>query len=405
MPRRSGKTALVETVEVQRAITYPGHQIYYTAQKYGAAHSAWLQLTKQIEDSPALTTHVTNRVTTFGAASLDLANGSRIRPFTPSVDGLDGKDADLVILDEAFEWDQTKASLLMASVGPTQLNRPNAQLWIVSTAGHSGSLWFRDWVERGRHSLTEPHPSIAFLEWSMDPTGDPDDPDEWTKFHPGLTSGLTDIEAMQAQRAKHTRPEWLRGYCNTWVDAVLEPVVSLDDYDACEYTDPIPPLDTIHLAIDVAYDDSAATIAAAWTLDNGTPSVAIVQRGPGTDWVAPTLTNLTQRGAPQPLADPTGPTITLISTLATAGLTPTTTTARDIAGATQDLISMTKSRSWHHTPSPDLRDALAIAATRRIAGTPALDPSHSPRPIDAARAVAIALHATMTAHPSPLQVF
>ena len=61
--------------------------------------------------------------------------------------GAHGYSLDLAIVDEAWAL---KDYRVPGAITPTQIARPDPQLWVVSTAGTSDSLWLRELVEAGR---------------------------------------------------------------------------------------------------------------------------------------------------------------------------------------------------------------------------------------------------------------
>lgn len=406
MPRRAGKTVAVEAIQLQRSIMIPGHSTWYTAQTGADAYTAWRGLGEVIEDSPQIFREIKSwppRLSN-GSAEIAFRNRSTIHPFTPSAKALDGKNADLVVIDEAFAQSEARGSLLMQSVGPTQLNRPNSQLWIISVAGYHESTWLKGWIERGRAAVADPETQIAYFEWSMPPGGDPDDPSTWAGFHPGYAAGLTNLAGMRAARAKHTRAEWLREYCNVWSAARADPIVDLTGWDACADKHLAPPTGTSWTAaFDVAADDSTATIAAGWR-DGDTPALAIIEHGPGADWLAGSLAQLDAAGIPI-IADPTGPTAVALDALPD-GLASRVRRIRanEYMTACQCLITRSHTRTFRHIPSAELRAALEVAAGRTLHGTTVLDAARSPAPIDAARAAALALNAA-SQQPIELQVW
>lgn len=406
MPRRAGKTVAVEAIELQRSIMYPGHSTWYTAQTGADAYTAWKGLASIIEDSPNILRETASwppRMSN-GSAEITFRNRSTIHPFTPGPKALDGKNADLVIIDEAFAQSEARGSLLMQSVGPTQLNRPQSQLWIISVAGYHESTWLKSWVERGRVAVGDPAAQVAYLEWSMTPGDDPEDPEVWAAFHSGFAAGLTTLAGMRAARAKHTLAEWRREYCNVWSDARADPIVDLAGWDdTTDDTLAIPSPESLTVALDVAADDSAATIAAGWR-DGDTPAVGIVEHGRGTDWLAGSLAALDAAGATI-IADPTGPTAVALDALPD-GLSQRVRRvhAGEYATACQCLITRARTRALVHLPSDVARTALEIAAGRTIRGTTVLDAPRSPGPICAARAVALALNAA-SQQPASIQVW
>lgn len=404
-PRRIGKSVVLDALMVTRSVMYKGHQSYFTMQTADDAWSALTKLAKVLEDSPMLYPQIESIRYAHGGAAINFRNGSKIGTFTPSEKALDSNDADLVVIDEAFALKETTGSLLMQSVAPTLLNRPRGQLVILSAAGHAGSTWFKTWVDKGRAAAGDPKTDLGFIEWSMNPDADANDPDEWIKFHPGYAYGLTDLAGMKAARARcTTQDEWLRSYCNLWQSGQgKDPIVDLGMWDKLARADvPTPDARDMHFAFDVANDDSAATIAVAWRLEDGRPYGEIVHRAPGSDWLAEALDSLAAR---KYLADATG------ATLAAIGRLPEETARRvkkvsipEFMAACQNVISRTRTATLAHAGQTSLRDALAVAAPTISRGTMGFSADRSPAPIDAARAFALAIGAALTRPKAPLVI-
>lgn len=414
VPRQCGKSVLVDVLHLERAIYQPGYLGRMTAQTGKDARDLWAEIAdaatghaQSTHPGPGLSPLIRRVYRSAADSRLALANGSSIAPFPPGPEGLDGKHSDTITIDEAMAHSSAAGSALMGSAGPTQTTRPWRQTLIISTAGHAGSAWFRDMVDMGRRAATDQTSRVAYLEWSLDPEAglDPMDPATWPTYHPGI-GHVTDADAISTFAETMPRGEFLRAFANQWVAVADQTVIPMDAYDAAEHLDPIPDdRGRVALALDVADDDSAATIAAGWMTPDGIPAVAIVERAPGTAWLAGTLDALTAAGHPAPIADPSGPTVTLIDSLAAAGHPITRATGRFTAEASQALISRTAAGTWRHAPAPELRAALEAATTRRAVGMSVLDPRTSAGPIDAARAAVLALNAAATTTPREAQVF
>lgn len=405
-PRRIGKSVVLDALMTQRSIMYPGYQSYLTMQTSEDAWNALMKLAKVLEDSGSyFADEITDVRKSHGGAAIMFRNGSKIGTFTPSDKALDGQDADLVVIDEAFSIRESTGTLLMQSVAPTLLNRPRSQMVILSAAGHAGSAWFNSWVDRGRAAASDPGSALGFIEWSMNPEADPNDPVEWARFHPGYAYGLTDLASMKAARARcSTEAEWLRSYCNLRQEKeIKDPVVDLEKFDELGLENvATPPRGDMFFAFDVAFDDSASTIAAAWILPDGRPYGEIVKRAPGSAWIAEALDQL---DAPAYLADATGATSVAIRKMPerlARRIKPVTT--RDYMTACQQVISRVRTGDLAHSGQRSIRDALAVAARANSRGMTGFSADRSPAPIDAARAFAIALNAATARPKAPLVI-
>lgn len=397
MPRRSGKTVLIEAIMTQRALKDPGQAIYYTAQRASDAQAAWGELVETLRNSPGLNPYIDKVYRSKGASLLKFSGsedkpiGSTIAPFTPNASALDGKNASLVVIDEAFSLDEVKGEELMQSVSPTLTNVDNAQLWIISTAGYSDSTWLKGWIDSAAACLNDPNAPYALFDWGMCEGGDPDSPEEWAKFHPGLTSGLTTVEGLQAAHARaRTREEWLRGYCNTWSINAAAPLLDLENWQTLSAEAPLPgDRAKIRYGLGVAAGAARASIAAAWR-HNGKPYVTIVKDAPGTDWIAPTLEAL---GNPKITAWDAGPCRVILDQLpARMQNRIKRVNSHEQGAAVQTLITLADNKDLAHANSAALNQALSDAAPKQFGEGTGLDAKKSRGPVSAVRAAALAVH-------------
>ena len=142
VPRQQGKTTMNLVLTLHRALSREKQTIKYTAQHGAAAR------TKLIDDwLPALTKspfarYFTPRLTS-GHEALHFTNGSSLGLVATTQKSGHGSTIDLAICDEAFAYPDARVE---QAVRPAMVTRPDAQLWIVSTAGTpalSSYLWRR----------------------------------------------------------------------------------------------------------------------------------------------------------------------------------------------------------------------------------------------------------------------
>ena len=143
VPRQSGKTALMRAVAADRILSYRDHIVQMTAQTGKDARKRWDQICKALD--------VDNHPTQFeayrskGSECLTYRRtGSRLMPFAPTPKSIHGDSLNLVMIDEAWAFDEESGDALIAAVNPTFATVLDNQLWIVSTkrvpqpAHHSG---------------------------------------------------------------------------------------------------------------------------------------------------------------------------------------------------------------------------------------------------------------------------
>ena len=226
VPRQAGKTTLVSTIAVHRALTRPRARIFMTAQTGKDARARWKDLADRVLDSP-LADHAA-ALRGAGTESLTFPNRSVIRPFAPVRTALHGESPPLVVIDEAWAFDAARGEDLMGAIRPAQITLPSRQLWLISTAGTDESAFLREWVEVGRAAVDDPSSGVAYFEWSADDELDAYDPETWA-FHPALGHTI-DVGDLAAEAERATRGTFERAYLNRWT-VTGETIIDLDVFD------------------------------------------------------------------------------------------------------------------------------------------------------------------------------
>lgn len=402
VPRQSGKTVLMRAVMAQRTLRYPGFQAFYTAQSGKDAKERWMDLADAVDKTCPSLVRIKRGA---GAECVEWVNGhGQVRTFAPTRTALHGYTPELVMLDEAFAFEQELGDSLMAAIIPAQSTLSERQLWIVSTAGTAESTWLRDWVDRGREAVGDPLSAVAYFEWSAEPGLDLANPASFPLFHPAV--GYTqDAETLVAARETMSLAEYERAFGNRWIEARSQIVIPTEHVTATINRDQAPPEDMrdVTLAYDVAPDRSAAAIWAAWTDHQGVHLRPYLAK-PGAAWVIDAITDAADRLGVQSIwADDGGATRSVTDLLASTSAAHAihTLKARDFATATGDLIDAITSRTVDHDGDPDLLRGLGGAALRRLGEADAWSRRESTGPIHAVVAATVAYHAHTHAPTAP----
>ena len=133
VPRQAGKTTLLLAVMVWRALHEPGARIVYTAQDGQAARKKWRDDQVPALDRSSLRGMYDVRYSN-GDESIRWRNGSLHEVISPTDRAGHGRQIDLAVVDEAFEF---KDHRLDQGFSPAMITRPQPQMWIISTAGHA----------------------------------------------------------------------------------------------------------------------------------------------------------------------------------------------------------------------------------------------------------------------------
>jgi len=321
--------------------------------------------------------------------------------------------ADAVYYDEAMILSDEQVSASM----PTMSAVPNPQMWYTASAGMPDSVQLARVRSRG---IAGNDPTLCFLEWSCEfcPELCPDygkarcrhghdrrdDIHAWARANPGMNIRISD-EHIARELIKMDPDGFDRerlGIGDWPLDEEAWSVISEHKWNACEVSD-----EKLHrpkrfcVSVDIAPDQSAATIAIAGLIDGvarevkdattGTVEqvpVVSVQIGndgqwddhrAGVAWIVPRLLQL-KRNTGTRLAkiviDPIGPGSEIITALEAAGLSskkqmnrePVVEICqlRDVAQAHAQFVRGVADRTIAHRGQGDLRKAVAAGVRRDV---------------------------------------
>lgn len=357
VPRQAGKTTLLLAVMVWRALHEPGARIVYTAQDGQAARKKWRDDQVPALDRSSLRGMYDVRYSN-GDESIRWRNGSLHEVISPTDRAGHGRQIDLAVVDEAFEF---KDHRLDQGFSPAMITRPQPQMWIISTAGHADSTYLKSKVERGRDAARDGVTSgLAYFEWSAEQDADPSDPATWASCIPSLGHTVT-ADAIAAEQASMEPAEFERAYLNRWTQAAFASKIPNRSWEACAH-DVSPSTDDVVFAVDVAPDRGMASIVVC----DGTV-FELADRRPGTEWVVSRCIELADRYNPVAFVmDAAGPASTFVPDLEAAGLRVETTGPRQMAAACGRFYDAVVNRRVRHTDQVDMTTAVAGAATRKL---------------------------------------
>jgi hypothetical protein len=372
VPRQSGKTRLVLSVCVDRALSQEGVRCWYTAQHRKDAVYRWRDLVRLLRGSPLRErrTHAGHKDTepwdyrvraAAGDSEIEFANGSSIAVFAPVEDSLHGSVTDLVVLDEARFFDPFQGDGLLAAALPTQATR-DGQVWITSTAGGPDSLFLARQVEAARASVDRPDGRIGVAEWGIDPDVPPGGLLEavWAA-HPsaGLPGGpVRDALAVAAEQM----PGWqfAHEYGNRWRTEAEARVLPPGAWEQCRQTEPLAP-GRPTFAVDVPPDRSESTIVAC--VDG---VLEVVDHVP-TVTVAARVVELVEAWDPVCVAvDAAGPAGTVAEQLRPVFDRLVVTSTRELQVACAGFYDAVHAGTVRHRPSLLLDQAAALAVKRPV---------------------------------------
>lgn len=306
VPRQSGKTTLLLSLMVQRALGFSGRQnIVYTAQTQKAARKKWEEEHVQTLNASSFAGLYKVRYG-MGTEQITWNNGSRHSLTAPTEKAGHGETIDQATIDEAFAQEDSR---LEQALRPAMITRPQPQLYVVSTAGTARSLFLKKKVELGRAKVDgRVDGAIAYFEWSAPDDADPESPETWYRCMPALGHTIN-IDAIRADYEDMELAEFRRAYLNQWSDEIPEQwlIITEQDWLALQNNESlIPPENRFALGLDFTPERSFGTIVASGLNQLGqyhleitaNESRGIFDHRPGTAWMVPRAKELIDKWNP-----------------------------------------------------------------------------------------------------------
>lgn len=363
VPRQAGKTTMLLSVQVHRALAWGAPQAsFYTAQTRNHARAKFidehLPILKGSEFGPLFRPRLA-----LGSEAILWDNGSIHSIGAPTKDAGHGGTIDLAQIDEGFALTDDR---LEQGLKPTMITRKSPQTWIVSAAGDENSTYLRAKVDVGRErARLGQMTGAAYFEWSAEDDADPADPATWWACHPALGHTIEE-DAIAADFETMPLEEFERAYLARWPGNRHTRVISEDAWRACRDTESTV-TDPVTFGIDVAPDRSSAAVAVAGLRPDGLLHVEVVAHQPGVAWVAPlVLAALAKNRGSIVVLDAGSSAGSLLPEFTAARVEPTLLTMRDVARAAGALYDAAVDAQVRHRGQVALDTAVAGARKRKL---------------------------------------
>lgn len=187
VPRRNGKNEIVvmrEMIGLKK-----GERILHTAHRTTTTHSAWERLLERLEKANI---EVESTFRAFGKEHIYLSNGGKIEFRTRTSKGGLGEGFDLLVIDEAQEYQDDQETALKYIVSDSS-NPQTLFCGTPPTAVSSGTVFLkmRNRTLRGEAEYT------GWAEWSVEHMSDCNDVELWYLTNPSLGAHLTERKIKQ----------------------------------------------------------------------------------------------------------------------------------------------------------------------------------------------------------------
>lgn len=277
MPRRATKTTAMWACLIGRCLANPKYRVLYFAQDGTRGSMAIQELFFMLDEEDERWTFYRKG----GQEEVRFSNGSRILTRKPDADKARGTFADVIVFDEAGVWDAAESQEL-ERILPLLDSKRAAQVLVTGTPMHrNGMLW--EYLQDAYAGK----PRYGGIDYSARDDDDPNDPDVWERVHPGIGT-ITDLDTI---RDRYDRMD-LATFCAEYLG--LFPLTAsnkaVDYLKWLEGREEMPDLpENFAVSYDIHPDGEAATFAAAWRDDDGTPHVGLLERTHGTKGLGATV--------------------------------------------------------------------------------------------------------------------
>lgn len=186
VPRRNGKNEVVTMREMYGL--KQGEKILHTAHRATTTHAAWERLLYLLEkaDIP-----IKSSYKAFGKERIEIEGGGKVEFRTRTSKGGLGEGFDLLIIDEAQEYQDDQETALKYVVSDSD-NPQTIFCGTPPTAVSSGTVF----VKLRKRALEGSAINTGWAEWSVEQQSDPRDKNLWYETNPSLGTILTERKIL-----------------------------------------------------------------------------------------------------------------------------------------------------------------------------------------------------------------
>lgn len=283
VPRQNGKSLLVQGRAAAGMILF-NEQVIYTAHLQKTATETFEEMRDFFEDR-RIKKYVADIKSAIGREQIILNSGARIKFLARTRNGGRGQHADLLIVDEAQEMDETQ----QASFLPALSASLNPQTIYVGTPPDSSAIGTVFRKLRGS-ALAGNTKKTAWFEYSVDEVGNINDKQRWADTNPALGRRIListiegEAEQMDPDTFARERLGWWMPMTSEQKDLAIPEAV----WDACR-SDEMKPEGKTAYGVKFSADGSMVYLCGAVVPKEGPARISIIESQPtggGIQWLA-----------------------------------------------------------------------------------------------------------------------
>lgn len=283
VPRQNGKSLLVQGRAAAGMLLF-NEQVIYTAHLQKTATETFEEM-RDFFEHKNLKKYVSDIRSALGREQIILKSGARIKFLARTRNGGRGQHADLLIVDEAQEMDDTQQASFIPALSASQ----NPQTVYVGTPPDPTSTGtiFRKLRDKALDGATK---KTAWFEYSVDEIGDVKDEQRWADSNPALGRRilLSTIEGEVEQMDPDTFARERLGWWTPVVDHHEDYAIPADVWDACRSEDLKPEGKTAY-GVKFSADGAEVSLCGAVIPAEGSARISLIDRrmtGYGIQWLA-----------------------------------------------------------------------------------------------------------------------
>jgi hypothetical protein len=401
--RQNGKGGIIEIRCLSGLHLFGEKQIMWSSHRWDTAMKMFKRMRDHYINWDELRRQVKRVNNSHGQEGIELLNGAELKFGTRSKDGGRGLSGDLVVIDEAYAFDDGQADAMIpimsarisATEGGPQIwyhsSPPLAQIDASTGDDERMSRTAGLPMYRLRKRAHAGDPRLCYRDWSALDKDlsqladvDLDDPELVRRSNPALDTGRMSMEWIQTvERPQMSAVGYARERLCLWPP---EPTTLandvLDPEQWAARADPTSQVDgDVAIAIAVTLDRRWSSIGLYGRRADGLGHLELIDHREGTDWVVARVAELCGRYSPVGVGvDLRGPAGALAPDLADAGITPSEDpdapqrgdlvpmTATDTAQACGQLVDAVRQDTDRHRDQAQLNTAVGAARTRTLGG-------------------------------------
>ena len=289
LPRRNGKNEVV-TMREMYGLMELGEQIMHTAHRTSTTHTAWERLLNRLKKAGA---EIVSSYRASGKEHIELENGGKIEFRTRTSKGGLGEGYDLLVVDEAQEYQDDQETALKYVISDSA-NPQTIFLGTPPTSVSSGTVFlnFRNSVLAGKGI------NSAWEEWGVSEKKDLWDKDAWYYANPSLGANLKERaiidEIGKCTNESKVIDELIQRF-GLWFQYNLASAISEAEWKS--YKCDTLPVFTGKLFVGVKYSHDGESVSAAVAVRTADGRIFVEALGreekkKGNDWIVTMLSRM-----------------------------------------------------------------------------------------------------------------